>query len=427
MRNVLAIAELRFRGAAAARLAWLVLPAFAAAALVAAWMPGTGARVRAAAADAAALGLAGGLALLAVLVVAATAFATEVRTTVAQALLSAPVSRASVVAGGVLGHGAFGLVLALGVGAAAALGLDVGGLGARARAAPCPMTPVVLEGRAVDGLVALSRERPDAIARFVVPAGLRAGEPLRLRFAPRGRIESGYSPAGVLQVAVRRPGAAADAHRVPYKVGTGVAFEAHVPLDGLRGGDDAELVLRRASGDQMLRFPPGSVEVGGPRELFAWNVTKAVVCLLPLLLMTAAAGAAASARLAGAAALPLVLFVALLVAGRGYVEDGARFVVAAAEEAAHAEDGDHAGHDHGHGHAVEVSAAQVALARGALAILPALPDARAFWRFGDLARGSAVTGADIGRALRAGVVPCLALGAAAWLLLRRREVAGAAG
>src|SRR6185295_17843763 len=102
--RVLAIAGLRIRGATAARLPWLVPVAFVAGVVCALWAPGTHVATRAAAADDVALG-----------VVASTAFASEVRTGVAQTLLSAPLSRAALVTGGTLGHAAFGLLLALGL------------------------------------------------------------------------------------------------------------------------------------------------------------------------------------------------------------------------------------------------------------------------------------------------------------------------
>ena len=156
---------------------------------------------------------------------------------------------------------------------------------------------------------------------------------------------------------------------------------------------------------------------------------KASLCLLPLLAMAAAAGAAASARLGAGASMALVLFLLLLVAGRDVIVDGAAFVVDQAELAAsiaqdpgHGEPGhDHAAHE-AHGHLVDVTPAQVALARGALVAMEAVPDATTFWRFGDLAAARAVTPRDVGRALTAGLVPCAGLLLASWLLLRRREL-----
>jgi len=55
-----------------------------------------------------------------------------------------------------------------------------------------------------------------------------------------------------------------------------------VPLGRLRAGDEAELVVERVSGAWKLVFQPGSVEVGGGRQLFGWNVLLASLCVARL-------------------------------------------------------------------------------------------------------------------------------------------------
>ena len=422
MRGVLAVAELRLRGATAARLPWIVPLAFAAGIAIAGWAPGTDAHARAAAADDLALSAATAAALVVVLILSATTFAEEIRTAVAQTILATPLSRPALVAGGALGHAAFGGLLCLALALAAMLGLDAGGVGARARAAVRPTTDVTLADTGADGVAVISRETPEITGRFVVPAGLRANDELRFHLAPRGQVESEWSPGGVLAISVGPPGIPGPAYRVHYKAG--VAFQAAVPAGDLPSGLDAEVRLRRIEGGWKLRFAPGSVEIGGAPESFVANVVLAVLCVLPLLAMAAAAGTTASARLGAAASSALVLFLLLLFAGRDVIIDSARFVVEEGEAQAADAAGD--GHDahagHAHEHFIEVSPLQVGLARGALVGLRAVPDAGAFWRFGDLANGRAVTVSDLGESARAGFLPTVLLIGASWFLLRKREL-----
>ncbi|MCE9634263.1 MAG: hypothetical protein K8T90_01035 [Planctomycetes bacterium] len=419
--NLLAIAELRLRGAWAARLAWLFVPAAAAGVGFAAWAPGTDPHVRAESADALAMSACAAVALLAVLVLAATTLAGEIRTAVAHALMSAPLSRWSLVAGGVVGHAAFGVLLAVGLCASAAIGLDLGGLGSRARDEVRPVTDVVLDGPGADGVVVISKQAPEIRGRFVVPSGMAAGDEFRVELAPRGQVESSFESSGVLEVSVGRPGDPTPPVRVKYKAS--VDFEARVPVGDLRAGDVAELTLRRVRGGWRLRFRPGSVQAGGARELFGWNMAKACLCLLPLLAMAAAAGAAASARLGAVASLALVMFLVVLVAGRDVILDAAAFVVDAGEAEAEAEHegSGHAAHDE-HDHATHVSALQVALAKGAQQGMRLVPDAASFWRFDDLASGRAVRAGDVGHAFASGLLPCAVLLGASWFLFRRREL-----
>jgi hypothetical protein len=416
MQALLAVAELRLRGAVAARLPWLVPAAFAAGVACALGAPGIDLRSRATAADGFALSIAAAAALLSVLVLASTTFASEIRSTEAHALLSAPVSRGRLLAGGAAGHSAFGLLLLLGLGAAAAIGLDAGGLGARARGAVRTMEPAEVLGRGADGLAVVGPRSHEVRARFRVPDGV--DEPtLHFRFAPRGQIETDWSPAGVVAIGVAPPGGSPSPESVRrVRTRGSVAFAADLPVEAVASGAEAEVVMRYVEGGWRLRFGEGSVEVGGPRERFATNLVLASLCLVPLLGMAACAGAAATARLGAAASTALVLALLLLVAGREVIADGARFVVEAAGR--EAEEHGHEGHDHH----VDVTAAQVALARGALVALRAVPDVDDFWRFDDLAAGRAVDPRDLGRSAIAGALPCAVLLGASWLLVRRREL-----
>jgi hypothetical protein len=358
--------------------------------------------------------------VLVVLVLAATTFAGEIRSAVAQTILSSPLSRGAMVAGGAVGHAAFGLLLALALGAAGTLGLDLAGLGAGARGAVRPYAPVTFENARPHEPPFLGRDSSEVRAKFLIPDPLP--DELSFRLDPKAQVETDFSPEGTLEVAVapaERPGARSAWHRVPYRAFQ--EFEARVGVAGFTPGEEAILLLRRVDGGFRLRFVEGSVEVGGARELFGWNVVKAVLCLLPLLAMAAAAGTAASARLGAAASLVLVLFLLLLLAGRDVVLDAAAYVV---EEGAAQESGHHEelpGHEH-HDHTVEISPVQVALARGALVGMRAVPDAAVFWRFGDVAAGRAVTPKDLGGAAAAGVLPSVLLLGASWLLVRRREL-----
>lgn len=423
MRTALAIAELRLRAAVATRLPWMVVLTFAAGAGIANWAPGADVRARVVAAGEIALGVAAASAVLGVLVVAATGLATEVRTAVAQTLLATPLSRGALVAGGVLGNTLFGGLFVLALAGAATIGLDAGGAGTRSREPARPMHPARVLAAGGDGIAELGAASNEVRARFVVPDGLPRGGDLRIRFAPRRRIESSWDAGCTLEIGVARPGGPISGRRVGCKAG--VAFETEVSLGDLGPGDEADVVVRRISAGWVLRFGDGSIEVGGARELFVWNLVKASACLVPLLALTAAVGAAASARLGAAAAIAAVSFLVILVAGRDVIVDGAEFVVeqGAAQDAQAGHD--HAGHDHGahgDGHGARVTPAQVALGRVVLAVMTVVPDARAFWRFDDLAASRATTPRDIADAFAAGLLPCAAVTAGSWLLFRKREI-----
>lgn len=420
MRRLLAVAELRLREASAARLVALVPLAFLGGIAIARWAPGTDPADRAAAADRVVLACAGGTAILVVLLLAATAFAEDVRRGRALALLATPVSRAEVAVGGIVAHAAFGLLLALALAAAGILGLDAAGLGSRARRAVRPMAPAEVLGRGEDGVAVLSRASPSVVCRFRVPEGREPGEPIRARLAARARVESGFDEAGVLLAAVHREGEApGNPRRVEYKAT--VAFETELPAGDLVAGEEALLTLVRESGAWSLRFGERSVEIGGARRLFAAEAALAVAGLLPLLVLSAALGAAASARLGATTAIGVVSFLLLVGSGRDVIDDAARYVVARAEAQAETTGGhDHAGHDHGHD--AEVTPLQVALARTALGVLGTVPDLASAWRLDEVAAGRAVRREDLAGGASRAAGPCAVAALAAWLLLRRREL-----
>lgn len=423
MRRLIAVAELRLREAASARLAALAPLAFLAGLAAAAWVPGSSDAARASSADLVILSAALGTALLVVVVLGASSFAEDVRTGRALTLLATPVSRLEVVLGGIAGHAVFGFLLALALAGGGLLGLEAGGLGTRARDGVRPAVAAEVAGRGPDGFAVLSESSPSVGVRFRVPPGLAPGEPIRFRLAPRGRVETRLDQDGTLAAAVHRPGESPRSWAtVAYKAG--VAFDVDAPAGDLRGGESAELTLVRRSGGWSLRFGDGSVEVAGPRRLFTGEVLLAIAAAAPLLLAAAAGGAAASARLGAATAIALAAFVVLVGSGRDVIEDAAAYVVARAEaQAAEAAEHDGHGHDHeGHEHEVRVTAVQTALARSTLAAFRVVPDLSRSWRVDDVAAGRAARASDFGPAAARAILPCAGAALLAWVLLRRREL-----
>lgn len=441
MRALLAVAELRFRGAVASKIVWVVPAVFALAFAAARWAPGLDGMSRAAAADSLALALAGFLALGVALLIGATGLADDLRTGRLQAVLAAPVSRFTVFAGGVLGQGAFASLLLLAAALAATLGLDAGGLGSRARRAVVSVEPAEVLGVGPSGFADLDLANPEVKVRFRAPDAFDAPPGadlpvLRVHLAPRGQMETGSAEDGVVELGVHPVGGRAT-RTVRHDFKAGVPFFVDVPFSGIEPGADAEISVRRPRGAWRLRFAPDSVTVGHGRQLFVANVVKAVLCAIPLLLAGVAVGAVAASRLGTGAAAVFVLFLVMLFVARDAVSAGTQFILdraAAQAEEEHAGH-DHAGHDHDHDHAhgaeehadehdhtVRVSALETAVARVASVAIRAIPDPADHWRFGDLADGRAVTSRDIARSA-VGAAPFLALLAAAgWLLLRRREV-----
>src|SRR5688572_156909 len=100
MTKLLAIAELRLREGIAARLAWLVLLAFAVGIGAALWVHGPDAAARAALADRIVLATTWGLAFVVAAVAPALGLPADVRTGAAQTLFASPASRLQVLAGG---------------------------------------------------------------------------------------------------------------------------------------------------------------------------------------------------------------------------------------------------------------------------------------------------------------------------------------
>jgi hypothetical protein len=337
----------------------------------------------------------------------------DIRTGAAQTLFASPVSRFEIVLGGVLGYGALSSLLLVAMAGASVLGMQAAGVGPAQRDPVRPVTAArIVDPNSGDAFL-VDATATTAVFRFRVPAGLLSGEPLRVRLAPHApRIETGTDRSTVAALSVHRPDEAeSNATQIEFKAG--VAFTAHLPLGALRPGDEAELTFRRASGFWKLLFAPGSVEIGGARRLFAWSVLTASLCAAPLLLLLAAVGTLAASRFAAPTAIVSATAVFLLFVGRGFIVDGANYIVsAAAAHRAHAADGAPA----------EFSATRVALAKGAIAAFELVPHFDAFDRTDELVERRAPTADDVGRAVFEGLPATLLLTAAGWLLLRRREI-----
>lgn len=421
MTRLLAIAELRLKEGLAARLVWLVALAFAVGVGAALWAEGPDPASRAALADRVVLWTAWGMAFVVAAIVPALGMPADVRTGAAQTLLASPVSRFEVVLGGVLGYGALSTLLLVAMAGASNLGMQVAGVGAAEREPIRTSAAADLVGADAAGEVVVDSASPGATFRFRVPEGLRPDEPLVVRLAPKSRIETSFKRETVVSVAVQRPdGTVEGSERVEFKVGT--AFAARVPLGGLRAGEDAVLTVRRASGGRSLVFTQGSAEVCGARRLYALGLVEAALCAVPMLLLLAAIGSLGAARFGGPTAVALATFLFLVCAGRGFFLDAARYTVAAAADPTLAQNEEHEdGHEHG---PVEpISPARLALAKGAIVALEFLPRYETFDRTDSLIERRAPAWGDLGRAAAEGLPAAGAVVAAAWLLLRRRELA----
>jgi len=419
MTRLLAIAELRLREGVAARLAWLVALAFAVGVGAALWAHGPDPAARAAIADRVVLWTAWGLAFVVAAVVPALGLPADIRTGAAQTLVSSPASRLEIVLGGTLGHGAFSSLLLVAMATASTLGMQVAGLGAAQRDPVRPVAAAQIDGAAKDGTFTLDKTAPVATFRFHVPAGLGDGDTLRVRFAPRSRLETTYELATTVFVSAHRPGGdAADGRSVAFKAGA--AFTAHLPLGDLHAGDEAEVTLRRTSGGRALIFAPGSVEVGGARRLYSLALVTASLCAVPLLFLLAAVGSLGAARFGAPTAVVFAVFVLLVFAGRSVIVDGAQFIVDAAADPSLVDKHEHEGHAPA-GDA-DITPARVAIAKAALAAFGVLPRIETFDRTDLLIERRAPAGVDVGLAAAEGLPAMALLTLAGWLLFRRREI-----
>jgi hypothetical protein len=419
MTRLLAIAELRLREGIAARLAWLVALAFAVGVGAALWAQGPDPAARAAIADRVVLWTAWGLAFVVAAVVPALGLPADIRTGSAQALVSSPASRLEIVLGGTLGYGALSSLLLVAMAGAATLGMQFAGLGAAQRDPVRPVAAAAIGGAAADGSFTVNKAVPVATFRFRVPAGLGEGDVLRVRFAPRSRLETTYELATTVSVSAHRPGGdESDSRRVAFKAGA--AFTAHLPLGGLRAGDEAELTLRRTSGGRALVFAPGSVEVGGPRRLYSLALVTASLCAVPMLLVLAAVGSLGAARFGAPTAAMFAAFVLLVFAGRSLIVDGAQFIVDAAADPSLVDRHEHEGHAQV-GDA-DITPARVAIAKAALAAFDVLPRIDTFDRTDLLIERRAPESGDVGRAAAQGLPAVALLTLAGWLLFKRREI-----
>jgi hypothetical protein len=426
LAHVVAVAGLRVRQGIAARLGWIVALGFLVGLGAAVSAPGADEAARAATADRMALGAVGALAVLAALVAAATTIPAEIRDGSADRLLASPVSRAAVVVGGVLGHGALATMVLVGGLGAALLGLEAGGLGAGARApvrAFLPGNP----GRALDVL----RETGSAQVALDVPDAHVPADELVLRLSPRAVNEGGeLERITRVPLTLGQPGGEELTLEAGWAPGREIV--ARFPAAGLQPGRPVHLTIHRPAGTWGLHVPAGAIEVGGAPQLFMLTSLKAALCLAPLLFLFAAAGGLGAARFNAPTALGIGFFVLVVFTGQDVLREGAAYVIRAAEtareaaaEAQESDDGhDHGDHDHGeHDHApAEVSGLQESLAHATLAGLDLLPPLDAFDRTDDVLAGRDVPARDGGRAALL-VLPGLGLLlAGSWLLLARRDL-----
>lgn len=419
--RLLAIADLRLREGVAARLPWLVGVAFVVGVGAALWVTGPDAATRTALADRIVLWTTWGLAFVVAAVLPALGLPSDIRTGAAQGLFASPASRLEILAGGTLGYGAFATLLLAAMAGASVLGMQVAGLGAGQREPVRPVVRPPIVDAAADGTFRISNEAP--VARFVfrVPPGAAAGEPLRVRFAPRRVVESGMEPETRAFVSVHRPGGdESEGRDVSFKAGT--AFTVSVPAGNLLPGDEAELSLRRTRGLWHLVFRDGSVEIGGGRELYSVTIVTASLCAAPLLFVLAALGSMGAARFGAPTAVMLAVFLFAVFVGQDLLADGARFIVAAANDPSMLDVHDEPGAEHEHGPAPGITPLRVAAAKATLAAVGAMPSYDSFDRTGDLVERRALALRDVGRAFAAGLPTLAAVTAAGWLLLRRREL-----
>jgi hypothetical protein len=419
MTRILTIAELRLREGIAARLAWLVAVAFAVGVGAALWAQGPDPAERAAIADRVVLWTAWGFAFVVAAVVPTLGLPADIRTGSAQTLVSSPASRFEIVLGGTLGYGALSSLLLVAMATAATLGMQIAGLGAGQRDPVRTVASAHIEDAAKDGSFTLGKDAPVATFRFRVPAGLEGGDTLRVRFAPRSRIETTFEQATTVFVSAHRPGGdESGGRRVAFKAGA--AFTAHLPLGDLRAGDEGEVTVRRTSGGRALVFAPASVEVGGARRLYSLAVVTASLCAVPLLLLLAAVGSLGAARFGAPTAALFAAFVLLVFAGRGVIVDGAQFIVDAAADPSIVDRHEHEGHAHA-GDA-DITPARVAIARAALAAFDVLPRIDTFDRTDLLIDRRAPAPSDLSSAAAQGLPAVALLTLAGWLLFRRREI-----
>ena len=95
----------------------------------------------------------------------------------------------------------------------------VGGLGTRSREPLRPMTFATVLDVGPDGAAVASAAHPEVRAAFRVPEGLGGESDLRVRLAPRRRIESDWDSGGYLMLSLGPPGAPGPPQRVAYKAG----------------------------------------------------------------------------------------------------------------------------------------------------------------------------------------------------------------
>ncbi len=424
--RLLAVAELRVRQAHAARLGWLVLLAFAVGFGAARWTPGTDAAARAAAADRIVFGACAALAVLVAAVPAATALPLDVRGGAARALLAAPVSRLAVVAGGVLGHGVYAALVLVGCVGAAVLGQEVGGLGTRAREAP---RGFVVVGPAA--AAAVTRAEPELDIAFELPAGALATGQLDVRLRPQAVNEGGeLERTSEFRVTLQQPRRPPEADVVvPFTPGRPV--RARLPAGGLDHRLPTTLTVHRPEGAWGLRFDAASIEVAGAPRLHLANCLTAAACLVPLLFLVAAGAGAASTRFGTPTAVGVVLAALVLFTGQDVLRDASEYVLRrdARSQAAHAaahehgeEDAQEDAHEDDHDHGADVSLLQVGLARGALAVLAAVPPLDVFDRGAEIGAGRVVARGALGRAAVAGAPGVALFVLLGWGLLARREI-----
>ena len=249
MRAIAAIATLRFREALAGGLLWLAVAVFAISVGMAFWVEGATEAARAAQADRAVLALVAALALLTAAIAPALGFPADVRSGAAQPVLCTPASRFSVVFGGALGYGGFATALLLLMAGAGLIGLELGGLGSGAREPVRDFVAATPTRPSPDGNVLLTAKDRTATFAFRVPDGLESEGRIRVRIRPVGVLQQASSLQGgglefitrcLLEVH-RSDESARGMQRVEYA--PSVEFTAVLPLQRLRGGDDALLTI----------------------------------------------------------------------------------------------------------------------------------------------------------------------------------------
>ncbi len=322
------------------------------------------------------------------------------------------------IVGSVLGHGLLASLLLVGGLATALLGLEIGGLGTGQREPTRAFAPANVAGE-----VSVVRATPSLEIQLQVPPGAIPGEELVLRFAPRAVNEGGaLERTGSLPLMLHQPGGDVQYRDIGFAPGR--SFTARFVAADLDPALPVILTIHRPSGTWGLVFPAGSIEAGGPPELFVQTTMKAALCMMPLLFLISAAGLLGAARFNAPTALGLGLALLVLLAGQDVLRDGAEYVVRASETARQLETEGHAADD-GREHAdtpAEVSPLQRSLADVALVGLRALPPMDAFDRTSDLLDRRSVTPPQCARAALLALPGLSVLVLAAWLLLSRRDL-----